>query len=98
MKKIAKRLLKEHIFFNKQIFFLHIPRCGGTSIYYALKKLYLPPQRKVYLKAGASLKAAKLIYNIDDEQKDDFQSITEYREKILIYIVLPIIWTAIGDS
>ena len=59
LKQIKKIIMQE----NSKIFFLHIPKTGGTSIDYALSQHY---QTSLYKVSGpSSYKAAKFLYGED---------------------------------
>jgi hypothetical protein len=72
--------------FDKKICYIHVAKCGGTSIRHAIKKQYGSPvlnrllRRKrnfINLNAGAALKGSQL-FNED---------LWAYREKLLIYFL-----------
>ena len=68
--------------FNKKICYLHVAKCGGTSVIDAIKKQYwfrdrLLKKKIVNLNAGASLIGSEIF-------KEDLFA---YREKLLIYFL-----------
>ena len=69
--------------FNKKICYIHVAKCGGTSINHAIKKHYGFLYRKLrkkyvyHLHAGAALKGSE-IFN---------ENLFSYREKLLIYFL-----------
>ena len=79
---ITRRSLKENIFF------LHLPKCGGTSIDHAIKCLYRKKDRTVKVNAVASTKAANLInqINFPYDTSDDYP-ILKLRENLLLYFM-----------
>jgi len=75
--------LLDPFFIKENIFFLHIPKCGGTSLTRGLLKNSL--HSFAILDAKASITAAKSFYNIKDESEKNFEMIRKYRECILLY-------------
>lgn len=77
---------------NKKLFYLHINKCGGSSINQAVKSCYYTwnireDNRLAHLKAipsfiGAKLKAEKDNYLLNDEIDDE---VLMFRENILLY-------------
>jgi hypothetical protein len=59
-----------------RIFFLHIPKCGGTSVDNAIARLF-PSSNRARLAAEASFRAARLLE----------QPLDTYREQLLLYML-----------
>ncbi len=68
------------------IFFLHVPKSGGTSIDYAIKSHCRGKGRSMQLNPAASSNTAKLIYqmNFPYDTSDDYP-ILKLRENLLLY-------------
>ncbi|MBI5739851.1 MAG: sulfotransferase family 2 domain-containing protein [Nitrospirae bacterium] len=78
---------------REKIFFLHIPKCGGTSIARAIRSRYHTPSANnsdglVRLSSGASAGAANLVrgLNFPHDFSDD-KHIQELREGLLLYFM-----------
>jgi hypothetical protein len=67
----------------QKLYFLHVPKCGGTSIDAALRARYHPTQ-VFRLPAAASALAAELFFD-DDEPRDQYSHVLRYREALLLY-------------
>lgn len=77
--------------FNKKIFFLHIPKCGGTSINEAIKSCYLTldfanDRRLAHVRSVPSSIAAKKSVGLDhpSDAAEDYQ-VLKFRENLLLY-------------
>ncbi len=71
---------------SQKIVFIHVPKCGGTSVDYAIRKQY-PLFRKISfagVNPAASLKAVSMI-NDKDPFEDDYYEVLKFREQILWY-------------
>jgi len=77
---------------KEKIFFLHVPKCGGTSIDNAISKHYstlgLKGSNIIGLHPSASANVIKLILQTDypNDTKDDYP-ILKLRENILLYFM-----------
>lgn len=73
---------------KENIFFLHVPKCGGTSIDHAIKSLYRNKDRTVTVNAAASTNAANLLnqINFPHETSDDYP-VLKLRENLLLYFM-----------
>lgn len=78
---------------GENIFFLHVPKCGGTSIRHAIRTNYLTPDiRKdrglIGLDPAASAKVVRLIDSTDypHDSSSDYP-IMKLRENILLYFM-----------
>lgn len=69
---------------EKKIFFLHVPKCGGTSLDDALAKKFKKSQ-VFRLNSSASGNAAVKYYSISDITNDDYYHVLKFRESILFY-------------
>ncbi len=69
--------------FNKQICFVHLPKCGGKSFDEALWRF--DPFSHVSIKSAPSFEAATLLYQLDDPTANDFDQVLRFREYILLY-------------
>ncbi len=72
-----------------KIVFVHLPKCGGTSITSAIGERYktLSFRRSsgdIAINAGASLKASKTFFG-PDPFGDDYRSVLQFREYLLLY-------------
>ena len=74
--------------FKEKVFFLHVPKCGGTSIDHAIKSLYRNKDRTVTVNAAASTTAANLLnqINFPHETSDDYP-VLKLRENLLLYFM-----------
>jgi hypothetical protein len=75
--------LLQPITMDARVFFLHVPKCGGTSLRHALIKKSLMSFHS--LNAIASLNAAKIALGLEDELSDGYRSVLKFRESILLY-------------
>ena len=75
-----------HRSLKNNIIFLHVPKCGGTSVDYAIRRHYRKKDRLVTINARASTNAANLIsqINFPYETADDYP-ILKMRENLLLY-------------
>ena len=62
-------------------FFMHIPRCGGTSVEHALRKIY---PNAAGLQAAASFRATQALYPEASSSEKDFHMF-KLRESLLLY-------------
>lgn len=77
---------------KEKIFFLHIPKCGGSSLNRAIKSCYLnwnlaDDRHLTYLNANASFLAAPKSFSLPEFSLDvpDNYPILKFRENILLY-------------
>lgn len=77
---LFRRSLKDNIIF------LHVPKCGGMSVDYAIRRHYRKKDRLVTINASASTNAANLISQINFPYgtSDDYP-ILKLRENLLLY-------------
>lgn len=82
----AKRLSSAYIntFLKERVVFHHVPKCGGTSVGRALRRLYLGSQATVL--PDASYRAACIISGGGD-QDDMLLETLDVRERLLIYLM-----------
>ena len=76
--KLKKLLMSE----KTKVFFLHIPKSGGTSIDKAIAKHYRHSYNRI--EASPSHQAAKMLYGIDIE-KGETNKLLQFREQLVIY-------------
>ena len=83
---LLKRLINSRFrSIDDHIFFLHIPKCGGTSISNAISRYY--PFSKVNIGAESSSNAAKAIYQLNNALENDYYYVLKLREKLLLYFM-----------
>ena len=83
LKRYLKTRIKKLITREKpSVFFMHMPKTGGTSIDYAIRRHYRNSMSIV--EASPSLKAAEMLYNVNiDDSKAN--NIFKFREQLLLY-------------
>ncbi|PZD71799.1 hypothetical protein C1752_04448 [Acaryochloris thomasi RCC1774] len=67
---------------NPRIFFMHIPKSGGTSVDYAMRKNYQNSFRRI--EASASYKASEIV-NSHMHWEENYNACFRYREGLLVY-------------
>ena len=76
--RIKKLLTKE----KPYVFFMHIPKTGGTSIDVAIRRHY---GRDIsIIEAAPSYKAAETLYGIDFQNRID-NNVSKFREQLVLY-------------
>ncbi len=65
-----------------KVFFLHIPKSGGTSIDKAIRKHYRHSYSRI--EGDPSHQAAKMLYGIDIE-KGEINQLLQFREQLMLY-------------
>ena len=80
--KIKQNLQKLLIPDNTKVFFIHIPKSGGTSIDHAIRTHYRYSYSRI--EASPSHQAAKILDGIDIE-KSGTDKLLQFREKLIVY-------------
>lgn len=70
---------------EENIAFLHIPKCGGTSLVYAIRKHC--PFSNVRITSHASSQAAKIMYRLNELAETEFEDVLRFRENLLVYFM-----------
>lgn len=75
----SKKKLKDNLFF------LHLPKCAGTSFNKAMSKIVpgTTPKFSLY----GTVESAKIRNNLSHELDDNFESVLNIREELLIYFM-----------
>lgn len=70
---------------KEKMCFFHIPKCGGASIDYAIRKHY--PFSNVRVTSEASFKATNIMYQLNESEADEFEMVLQFRENLLVYFM-----------
>jgi len=84
MREIRRALLRRFSA-EQHIFFLHMAKCGGSSVSTALRKKF--PYNWVRVSARGSVEAARQIYGFKDAYEDSYASVLRFREDLLMYFM-----------
>jgi len=82
LERVARRLREPSA---ASIVFVHVPRCGGTSVEEAIGGLFAPHQRFVLL-AGRSRQAAERYFGVEGFQQLGPFDIPRFREVVFHYV------------
>lgn len=85
-KTIGSGFLRKKPFLNDKVIFLHIPKCGGTSMINAISRYYHVSDVG-RIGTVASKNTAKIAYQIVNELVDDYYYVLKTRETVLLYLM-----------